>query len=119
MNKKLLAGLFFSLSLMACASQSPVIDTKGVDMSAYKMELSECQQYAEQISMGKETAIGAGLGAALGWAVSVAAGGSYDNDTSAAVGAVTGGAAGMGDAAESAATIIKNCLRGRGYRVLN
>ena len=119
MRKKLIACLFFSITVVACASQSPVIDTKGVDMSNYKIELGECQEYADQISMGTETAIGAGIGAALGWAVSAAAGRSYDNDASAAVGAVTGGGSGMGDAAKSAATIIKNCLRGRGYRVLN
>ena len=105
--------------MLSCAGNSPVIDTKGVDMSNYKAELSECELYAEQISMGEEAAIGAGIGAALGWAISAVAGGGYDNDTSAAVGAVTGGASGMGDAAQEKSTIIKNCLRGRGYRVLN
>ena len=115
MKHKIIAIL--SLSVLSCAGNAPVIDTKGIDMSNYKVELSECTQYAEQISMGEEAAIGAGLGAAFAWAVSAVAGG--DTDTSAAVGAVTGGAAGMGDAAQEKSTIIKNCLRGRGYRVLN
>jgi hypothetical protein len=117
MNMKALTVVTVSVYISACSGHSPIVDTQGVDMSNYENDLAHCQQYAKQVSTGKDTAIGAGLGAALGWAVSAVAGG--DKSASAGVGAVTGGAAGLGKSANEQKAIISRCLQGRGYKVLN
>ena len=117
MNKKLITASVFSVFMTGCANTQPIIDTKGVDMREYQSDLSECQQYAKQISQGKEAAVDAGIGAAFGWALSKVGGG--DTKRGASLGAVTGGAKGLGDAARSKEEIIRRCLRGRGYNVLN
>ena len=117
MNNKTLAIVTFSIFIIGCANTRPIIDTKGIDMRDFEADLSECQQYAEQISTGKEAATDSGLGAAFGWAISKVAGG--DGKRGASIGAVTGGAKGLGEAAREKEQVVKNCLIGRGYRVLN
>ena len=117
MNEKLITASVFSIFMTGCANTQPIIDTKGVDMSEYQSDLSECQQYAKQISQGKEATVDAGIGAAFGWALSKVGGG--DTKRGASLGAVTGGAMGLGDAAKSKEEIIRRCLRGRGYSILN
>lgn len=106
-----------SVYIAGCAGHSPIVDTRGVDMSNYEDDLDECQEYAEQVGVGGDTAVGAGVGAALGWALSAVSGG--DNKSAASVGAVSGGAAGLGRAAASQKNVITRCLQGRGYKVLN
>ena len=43
----------------------------------------------------------------------------YSRNTGAAIGAVSGGASGAAHGAESQIQIVRNCMAGRGYRVLN
>lgn len=117
MNINFVVALTLSFFIASCANYSPIVDSKGVDMSNYETDLSQCQQYAEQVSTGGDTATGAGVGAALGWALSAVSGG--DNKVGASVGAVSGGAAGLGRSAASQKEIIIRCLQGRGYKVLN
>lgn len=106
----------------ACASK-PIIDSKGVDMVQYQADLQDCAQIAEQVQTGKQVAKSSGAGAAAGAAVgvvtSVITGDASDIAYSAAYGAVGGGSAGAFKADEEKATVIKNCLRNRGYSVLN
>jgi len=109
--------LLLTLSLcVACASKKPIIDTSGVDMEQYDRDLADCEQVATQVDTGgaavKSAAAGAAVGAALGavWG---------DIGTSAAAGAVSGGAGGLFSADEETALVIKNCMRNRGYAVLN
>jgi len=106
----------------ACASK-PIIDSKGVDMVQYQADLQDCVQIAEQVETGKQIAKSSGAGAAVGAAVgvvtSVITGDASDIAYSAAYGAVGGGSTGAFRADEEKATVIKNCLRNRGYSVLN
>ncbi len=125
--KKLLTMAMATMTLAGCAqSYQPVVDTKGQDSARYQQDLFECRQYAEQVSPAGDAAVGglggAAAGAALG-AITGALVGGVSAGTGAAVGAATGGAVGVGAGAvsgvEEQKRIINNCMRGRGYNVLN
>ncbi len=114
-------------ALAGCAqSYQPVVDTRGQDTSRYQQDLYECRQYAQQVSPVEDAAVGglggAAAGAALG-AITGALVGGVSAGEGAAFGAATGGAVGLGAGAYSGVNeqqrIIDNCLRGRGYNVLN
>ena len=95
-----------------------------MEQTKYQQDLSECRTYAEQVSPAGKAATGGGIGAVLGAALGAIAGAfSGDAGTGAAlgasVGAVGGTAEGAGQAAGDQKQIINNCLRGRGYSVLN
>lgn len=106
------------LVLAGCSGASgPIIDTKGVDMARYRRDLSECQTYAQQVSTGTAVGKGAAGGAAVGAAVGAIAGG--DLAKGAGIGAVTGGAESARISDREKADVVNNCLRGRGYKVLN
>jgi len=110
-----------------CAqSYQPVVDTKGHDSARYQQDLFECRQYAEQVSPVQDTAVGTLGGAAAGAAIGAITGGLVGGvgaGEAAALGAATGGAVGMAGGAYHGISkqqeIIDNCLRGRGYNVLN
>ncbi len=107
-----------------CATNSgvnyrPIVDTKGVDLNRYESDLRECQSYATQTAGAAESAaVGAVAGAALGGILAAAAGSNYSRSRTARVGAVTGavGAGAQGETDQR--NIIRRCLNGRGYRVL-
>jgi len=106
------------LGLAACSGASgPIIDTKGVDMTAYQQDLAECETYASQVSTGTAVGKGAAGGAAVGAAIGAIAGGSAGKG--AGIGAVSGGAQSARISDREKADVVRNCLRGRGYRVLN
>lgn len=121
--KKLIACIII-LMFSSCAYR-PIVDIKGVNQTAYNQDLCECQQYAESVSVAGSgatgTLIGAAAGAILGGALSAILGG--DVGKVAAAGAVSGAAMGSssaaGDAAMTKAQIVRKCLQGRGYNVLN
>lgn len=114
----LLAGM------VACADTGanyrPVVDLKGVNGSKYEQDLSECQSLARQTSnagttAGEEAVAGTAIGGLLG----LVGGGNGSNIAQAAgVGAVIGGAHGLYSGSQSQETVIKRCLSGRGYKVL-
>ena len=120
--KKLLAVFLvasFALLVASCANYRPLIDSRGVDMNKYEADLRDCQQYAQQVAgPGTQAAVGAGIGAALGYALSRAAGSNYDHGANARVGAVAGAAGGAAHGAESEISVIRRCMSGRGYNVL-
>ena len=114
-------------TLAGCAqTYQPVVDTKGRDSARYQQDLYECRQYAEQVSPAGQAAVGglggAAAGAALG-AITGALVGGVSAGEGAAFGAATGGAVGVGTGAyrgvDEQQRVIDNCLRGRGYNVLN
>ncbi len=114
-------------TLAGCAqTYQPVVDTKGQDSARYQQDLYECRQYAEQVSPAGQAAVGglggAAAGAALG-AITGALVGGVSAGEGAAFGAATGGAVGVGTGAyrgiDEQQRVIDNCLRGRGYNVLN
>ena len=95
-----------------------VIDPYGVDMAMYKIDLAECREISKQVR-GK-----AGGGAVGGAVVGGAVGGIIgDSSRSAAKGAGAGAVVGVARGARATRherqKVVKNCLRNRGYAVLN
>lgn len=113
--------LVLSLCLTACASNSSrvIVDPQGVDMGLYQQDLAECERLAEQTGTGQKTATGAIAGAVVGGLLGAAVGNSSTAGRGAAVGAVVGGASAAGSSTQDETSVAKNCMRGRGYRILN
>jgi len=122
-------GLSAALAL-GCATQQEqvpgagaiVIDTYGVNMSQYQADLADCKalSYAARRDEGRRGVARAAGGALLGGALGAIIG---DSSRAAAAGAGTGalvgGVSGVTSANVEANRITRNCLLGRGYRVLN
>ncbi|MCK7597020.1 glycine zipper family protein [Microbulbifer sp. CAU 1566] len=128
---KVMAAVGLSAAtLFGCAYQQEqvpgargiVIDTYGVNMRQYQLDLADCNGLATAARRdeGRRGLTRAAGGALLGGAL-----GAIIGDTSSAAaaaagaGAVIGGVSGVGSAHAEANYITRNCLRGRGYRVLN
>ena len=104
----------------------PVVDPASIkDQDKYYRDTSECKRIAKNNSgdwknAAKDTVIGAGVGAGTG-ALIGAIGGSAGKG--AGIGAVIGGVGGGGRAVyksnKNYNSIYRNCMRGRGYKVLN
>jgi len=108
------------LALTACTTTDEIIiDEKGVDMNAYRRDLAECQSYAAGVKTEEKAARGAGSGAVVGGLVGAITGGAEGAAKGAGVGAVTGGARGVDEGERTEVQVVKRCLSGRGYRVLN
>lgn len=119
-----------TMIVFGCATQQEqvpgagniVIDTYGVNMRQYQLDLADCKglAVASRRDEGRRGLARAAGGALLGGAL-----GAIIGDTSraavagAGTGAVIGGVSGVTGAHSEANRIAKNCLRGRGYRVLN
>ena len=103
--------------VVGCAAKNskPVIDPAGVDMAQYETDVSECEQIATQVE--QKAGEGAAGGALIGGLIGAIVGGSAVRG--AGVGAVAGGAGSAGDTAKERSKVVKNCLRNRGYRILN
>ena len=125
--KRFLALAVAASALAGCAqSYEPVVDTRGHDTARYQQDLYECRQYAERTSPAGDAAVGGLTGAAAGAALGAITGalvGGVSAGEGAAFGAATGGAVGVGTGAYRGVNeqqrIIDNCMRGRGYNVLN
>lgn len=113
----LIAGA--ALTLSACASNRPIVDTQGTDMARYEQDLAQCQAYASQVNTGAEAGKSAVGGAAVGAVLGAIVGNSTTVARGAGVGGVLGGVKGASHGANEKETVVRNCLRGRGYRVLN
>ncbi len=113
--------LILSAAMLAagCAAHpDPIIDTKGVDPQRLAEDWDECEAYTEEIVMAR----GIGKGAAVGAAVGAATGAVSDRrevGEAAGIGAIYGGTRSGLDADREKQQVFKNCMRGRGYRVLN
>ena len=117
--------LVLSVWVTGCAGSrpfvdEPIIDRKGVDMSRYYADKAECEAYADEVRTGQKVARGAVGGAVVGGAI----GAIIDREPNSAergagVGAVTGGVRGAQEGVRETGRVVKQCLRGRGYRVLN
>lgn len=118
-HRSLLSSFTLAALLMGCAGATyrPIVDTQGLDMNRYEADLQSCQQYAKQTTDGPNSAaIGAVAGAALGSVLAGVVGG--DRRASASIGAIEGGVLGGASGETSQRNIIRRCLAGRGYRVL-
>ena len=101
------------------APKNVIIDTQGVNMDAYYGDLADCENYARQIDVSAETAEGVVAGAVVGGVLGAVLGNSDDAQRSAGAGAVVGGVKGNQSARHDQERIVRRCLSGRGYRVLN
>lgn len=118
--RHLSAILVTLLAMTGCTTTDEIIiDEKGIDMSAYQTDLAECQSYASSVKTGEKTAKGAASGAVVGGLIGAITGGSSGAAQGAGVGAVGGGARGAMEGEETEVQVVKRCLSGRGYRVLN
>lgn len=108
-----------ALMLGACASSGPIVDTQGVDMSRYDQDLAQCETYAGKVNTGERAGKSAAAGGVLGAIFGAIVGNSSTVGKGAGVGAVAGGARGAASGEREKDQVVKNCLRGRGYKVLN
>ena len=118
MSKSKLTALVLLAVLTGCASHpGPIVDMKGVDPDKLAKDTAECESYTEQIQTSKGVAKGSALGAAVGAAAGAIRNG--DVAEAAGTGALYGGTRSglMGEREKQ--QVVKRCLRGRGYRVLN
>jgi hypothetical protein len=123
MNKLLVLCSFVVIAALGCAGANvrPLVDMKGVNDAAYEKDLQECQAYAkEQSGMGETAAKGAGAGAIVGGLLGLVTGGNTTGIVQAAgAGAVIGAAGGAFTGNQGQEAVVKRCLSGRGYKVLN
>jgi hypothetical protein len=112
------------LVLAACAGRDHapggvIVDMKGVDRAQYRVDLAECGDYADQVAVAGKAATGAAAGAVVGGLIGAAVGDSGTAKRSAGAGAVVGGAKGTARGVQERQQVVRNCLRNRGYSVLN
>lgn len=119
MNKFLIFSTVISiLTFTGCThSKQIIIDPKDNNMEHYQADLAECRQIAEQVE--SKTAENAVEGAVIGAIFGAIVGGHDSSITGAQVGALSGGLEGNSKTQHTRIKVVKNCLRNRGYRVLN
>ena len=119
MKKIFIVAISFSmLTVTGCARYSKVIvDPHGTDMSHYQADLAECRQLAEQV----ESKVGQGIvgGAVVGGVAGEILGGDRRTVVGAKLGALSGAVKGSRATRRERDRVVKNCLRNRGYKVLN
>jgi hypothetical protein len=105
------------LILSGCLSHpEPLIDTQGVNMAQLEQDLETCENYGDQVHIEKGVAKGTAAGGAVGAATGAVFG---DAGRGAAAGAIGGGARSAQIGEREKSKVVKNCMRYRGYRVLN
>lgn len=109
-----------ALLTTACASSKRVVvDKQGIDEAQYQQDLTDCRAVADEVSTSRDAAEGAAGGAVIGGILGAIFGNSGTAGRMAGGGAVIGAAGKAGDAEQEKSQVVKNCMRGRGYRVLN
>lgn len=103
----------------AITGNRPIVDTKGVDPRAYETDLEDCYAFADQVEADKKILTGAATGAVIGGVIGAAAGNSDTAGRGAGVGAASGTLSGAGSVMAERQRVVRNCLAGRGYLVLN
>ena len=97
------------------SNSGPIIDRNGVDLNLYALDLKQCSEYADQVSVGRSVLKGAAAaGAAIGGLYEV-----VTKEEAVELGAVTGGTKSAIASMNQKKKIVKKCLIGRGYRVLS
>jgi len=118
------AGLV-AAALAGCAdTYRPIVDTETVDQQTYERDLADCREYARRVDPAADAAKGGVIGGAIGAAVGAVVGALTGNvGRAAAIGAAGGATGGVlrgglrGGARQE--RVIRRCLHGRGYRVLD
>jgi hypothetical protein len=117
----LLVASIAALGLLSgCATYRPVVDMRDVtDHGQYERDLADCQNYAAPVSPGASAGAGAIFGALLGAALGAAVGDHSVALDAARFGAVEGAVVGGTSGAATQVQIVRNCMSGRGYLVLD
>lgn len=122
--KKVVTIAVAAAFLAGCAapmhSYQPLVDGDTTS-TQYQRDLEECRAYAmTKPSAENSAAVGAIVGALAGVALLALSGGrdGWGNEV-AGVGALLGGVEGYSKGADGQQGVIKRCLAGRGYRVLD
>jgi len=116
-------GLF--VVLLAGCAQRPnapggvIVDMTGVDPVQYQKDVAACSAYADQVEAGSKVGGQAAGGAVVGGAIGAIFAGGHGAAQGAGAGAVAGGARGVQDTLNERHVVVRNCLRNRGYAVLN
>lgn len=113
--------------LIGCANQAPirpVIDTKNVNISDMEADLKSCNTYAGVRDPMAAAMNGAVAGALVGAAFGAITGQMYGDPgygakVGAQYGALSGGVAQVVTSDAEQTNIVKRCMYGRGYTVLN
>jgi outer membrane lipoprotein SlyB len=113
-----MCSILILTTVAGCATYRPVIDTKGINLDEYENDLKACQDFAKQVDPAGEMAAGAAGGALLGALMGAAVGGRGMSGYGARVGAANGMGAGAAAGLAGQIQIVRNCIAGRGYRVL-
>jgi outer membrane lipoprotein SlyB len=118
--KPLIVAIVSLLVLAGCTTTDEIIiDEKSVDMNKYQQDLAECRSYASQVKTREKTAKGAASGAVVGGITGAIFGGTSGAATGAGVGALGGGVKGADEGERTEVDVVKRCLSGRGYHLLN
>ena len=100
-------------------SSNIIVDEKGIDVDKYYTDLLECQAYASHVDVQANTGSAALAGGLFGALI----GGMAGNRNTAGIIGLLGAAEAAGQANQQSSNtvqkIMRECLRGRGYRVLN
>ena len=108
-----------SMGLLDKSADQIIVDTKGLDLNEYERDLSQCDALAQQINISKRTRDRAIGGVVVGSVVGAIL---SDSDSAKKIGGtagVVGGVKGNVQARKEQQKVIKRCLQGRGYKVLN
>lgn len=118
--------LFSMLLFSSCATYHPVVDSQSVnDTTKYNRDVAECRYLAKQNtdtfrSVVKDSLIVGAIGAGTGTLLGVITGNTAKGlATGAVIGGVAGGSKGAYESENEYERIFRNCVRGRGYNVLN
>ena len=106
-------------SIFDVAGSKPIIDTKGIDISQYELDLEECETFADEISPTKSIVKGTATGAAVGTVIEAVTDGSSRTKNATGLGAIAGGGKSGIRAVKEKEQVVKRCVRNRGYQVLN
>ncbi len=128
MNKNIKAMAPMVLAVLVAASLTagcaipqhrPIIDMGNKSYSAYQQDLEECTNLSKQVDAGGQALEGAAGGAIIGALLAMAAGGRGYAGAGAKVGLLSGIVGGSARGVTEERAVLSNCLRGRGYSVLN
>jgi len=108
---------FVFLTGCAARNKDVIIDPTGVDMAQYQSELNQCQKISEQVD--SKAGAGAVGGAVVGGLIGATLGNHGTAKKGAGVGAIAGTARGARATKWEKQKVFKNCLRNKGYAVLN
>lgn len=122
MKLRVMAGIVgLVVAVSAHGQYRPMVDEAMIqDRARYEFDLSQCQSYAARVSPARNSVVGAVAGAVLGAAIGVAVGNNSDFARyGARAGAISGAVGGAGNAYQVQINIVRNCMAGRGYQILD